>query len=37
LVAAANVSRVFQPFGGFADDVVLVDGFAPLPEESGIG
>jgi L-alanine-DL-glutamate epimerase-like enolase superfamily enzyme len=28
---------VFQPFGGFADDVVLVDGFARLPEEPGIG
>ncbi|WP_282605505.1 mandelate racemase/muconate lactonizing enzyme family protein [Pelagibius sp. Alg239-R121] len=29
--------RVFQPYGGFADDVEVVDGFVGLPDCSGIG
>ena len=28
---------VFQPYGGFADDLVLVDGYAQPHEEPGIG
>jgi L-alanine-DL-glutamate epimerase-like enolase superfamily enzyme len=28
---------VFQPYGGFADNLMLVDGFARLSEEPGIG
>ena len=28
---------VFQPYGGFADDLVLVDGYARPHEEPGIG
>jgi len=28
---------VFQPYGGFADNLVLVDGYARLHEEPGIG
>ena len=28
---------VFQPFGGFADNVPVVDGYVALPEEPGIG
>jgi L-alanine-DL-glutamate epimerase-like enolase superfamily enzyme len=28
---------IFQPFGGFADDVPVVDGYAGLPDSPGIG
>jgi L-alanine-DL-glutamate epimerase-like enolase superfamily enzyme len=28
---------VFQPFGGFADDCPVEDGYVVLPEEPGIG
>ena len=28
---------VFQPYGGFADDMPIVDGYARLPEAPGIG
>jgi L-alanine-DL-glutamate epimerase-like enolase superfamily enzyme len=28
---------VFQPYGGFADSIPIVDGYATLPEEPGIG
>ena len=28
---------VFQPYGGFADDIPIVDGYVRLPEEPGIG
>ena len=28
---------IFQPFGGFADDVPVVDGYAGLPNSPGIG
>jgi hypothetical protein len=28
---------VFQPFGGFADDTPVVDGFVGLPQIPGIG
>jgi D(-)-tartrate dehydratase len=28
---------VFQPYGGFADDIAIVDGYVRLPEEPGIG
>ncbi len=28
---------VFQPYGGFADDMPIVDGFARLPDAPGIG
>ena len=28
---------VFQPYGGFADDLPVVDGYVRLPEEPGIG
>jgi L-alanine-DL-glutamate epimerase-like enolase superfamily enzyme len=28
---------VFQPYGGFADDIPVVDGHVRLPEEPGIG
>jgi L-alanine-DL-glutamate epimerase-like enolase superfamily enzyme len=28
---------LFQPFGGFADDVPITDGLAPVPEAPGIG
>ena len=28
---------VFQPFGGFADDVPVVDGYVTLPEIPGVG
>ncbi|MCL4768723.1 MAG: mandelate racemase/muconate lactonizing enzyme family protein [Hyphomicrobiaceae bacterium] len=28
---------VFQPYGGFADDIPIVDGYARLPEAHGIG
>jgi hypothetical protein len=28
---------VFQPFGGFADDLPVVDGYVGLPEAPGIG
>lgn len=28
---------VFQPFGGFADDVAVVDGYVGLPDAPGIG
>jgi D(-)-tartrate dehydratase len=28
---------VFQPYGGFADNIPIVDGYARLPEEPGIG
>jgi L-alanine-DL-glutamate epimerase-like enolase superfamily enzyme len=28
---------VFQPYGGFADDIPVVDGYVRLPEEPGIG
>jgi len=28
---------VFQPYGGFADDIAVVDGYVGLPEEPGIG
>ena len=29
--------QVFQPFGGFADDIAVEDGFVRLPEVPGIG
>ena len=29
--------QVFQPFGGFADDIAVEDGFVRLPERPGIG
>jgi hypothetical protein len=28
---------VFQPFGGFADDVPVEDGYVRLPDAPGIG
>jgi L-alanine-DL-glutamate epimerase-like enolase superfamily enzyme len=28
---------VFQPYGGFADDIPIVDGYVRLPEEPGVG
>lgn len=28
---------VFQPYGGFADSIAIVDGYTRLPEEPGIG
>ncbi len=28
---------VFQPYGGFADDIDIVDGYATLPDAPGIG
>ncbi len=28
---------VFQPYGGFADDIPIVDGYTRLPESPGIG
>jgi L-alanine-DL-glutamate epimerase-like enolase superfamily enzyme len=28
---------VFQPYGGFADNMPIVDGYARLPEAPGIG
>ena len=28
---------IFQPFGGFADDIPVVDGYVTLPEAPGIG
>jgi D(-)-tartrate dehydratase len=28
---------VFQPYGGFADDIPVVDGYVRLPEEPGVG
>jgi L-alanine-DL-glutamate epimerase-like enolase superfamily enzyme len=28
---------VFQPFGGFADDIAVVDGYVGLPQSPGIG
>ncbi|HYF58715.1 MAG TPA: mandelate racemase/muconate lactonizing enzyme family protein, partial [Burkholderiaceae bacterium] len=28
---------IFQPFGGFADDLPIVDGYAPLPDAPGVG
>ena len=28
---------VFQPFGGFADDVAVVDGYVGLPDVPGVG
>ncbi len=28
---------VFQPYGGFADDIAIVDGYVRLPEAPGIG
>lgn len=28
---------VFQPYGGFADNLPIVDGYATLPEEPGLG
>ena len=28
---------VFQPFGGFADDIAVVDGFVGLPQIPGVG
>ena len=28
---------VFQPFGGFADGIPVVDGYVTLPETPGIG
>jgi hypothetical protein len=28
---------IFQPFGGFADDIPVVDGYVKLPDSPGIG
>jgi hypothetical protein len=28
---------IFQPFGGFADDMPVQDGFVNLPDSPGIG
>lgn len=28
---------IFQPFGGFADDIEIVDGYVGLPDTPGIG
>ena len=28
---------VFQPYGGFADTIPIVDGYVRLPEDPGIG
>ena len=28
---------VFQPFGGFADDCEVVDGYVSLPDTPGVG
>jgi D(-)-tartrate dehydratase len=28
---------IFQPFGGFADDLAVIDGYVALPEVPGIG
>ena len=28
---------VFQPFGGFADDIPVIDGYITLPDIPGIG
>ncbi|WP_416143740.1 hypothetical protein [Planococcus koreensis] len=28
---------IFQPFGGFADDIPVVDGYVGLPDVPGIG
>ena len=28
---------VFQPFGGFADGIAVVDGYVALPDVPGIG
>jgi L-alanine-DL-glutamate epimerase-like enolase superfamily enzyme len=28
---------VFQPFGGFADEIVVEDGYVRLPDQPGVG
>ena len=28
---------VFQPYGGFADNIPIVEGYTTLPEDPGIG
>ena len=28
---------IFQPFGGFADGIAVVDGYVGLPQSPGIG
>ena len=35
--ATSRYPGVFQPFGGFADDVAVEDGYVALPDTPGIG
>ncbi len=37
LAGSESYPGVFQPFGGFADDIPIVNGFARLPDAPGIG